>query len=125
MPINYPEESTTLYFPLTLHHFSPRSFSLFALPSTPYLVYPVNPRDSTCYATLSSLPSPPDAVNLIISPKIGVSIIDEMITLNVGHVFIQPGAGTTEIRGKAKGSGIEVEEGCVLVTPDAEFQSML
>ncbi|GMI41655.1 hypothetical protein TeGR_g1721 [Tetraparma gracilis] len=85
-------------------------------------VHLVNPRDERCLPSLSAAGEKIDAVNLIISPKVGPSIVDEMIALDIKNLFIQPGAGTPEIVEKARGGGIEVLEGCVLVTPDSEFK---
>jgi predicted CoA-binding protein len=86
-------------------------------------VHHVNPRSPECHPTLAMAHAvtPIEAVNLIISPKIGVSIVDEMIELNIKNLFVQPGAGTPEIIDKAKAAGVEVVEGCVLIAPDREF----
>ena len=55
-----------------------------------------------------------DVVDLIISPKLGPSIIEEMRSLGIPDVFIQPGAGSDEIRDACREAGIRVHEGCVL-----------
>eukprot|EP00621_Florenciella_sp_RCC1693_P010662 CAMPEP_0182530478 /NCGR_PEP_ID=MMETSP1323-20130603/5943_1 /TAXON_ID=236787 /ORGANISM="Florenciella parvula, Strain RCC1693" /LENGTH=131 /DNA_ID=CAMNT_0024739777 /DNA_START=36 /DNA_END=431 /DNA_ORIENTATION=+ len=83
----------------------------------------VNPRaredvvsSGLCVLSLRDCAQPPiDVVDLIISPKIGPDIIVQMAELGIPDVFIQPGAGTDEIREAAASAGISVHEGCVLI----------
>lgn len=56
-----------------------------------------------------------DVVDLIISPLVGPSIIDDMAEMGISNVFIQPGAGTPDIISRAEAAGISVHQGCVLV----------
>jgi len=84
-------------------------------------VFLVNSRSDKCLPNLAAAEEQIDAVNLIVSPKVGVGIVDEMISLGITNLFIQPGAGTQEIVDKAEAGGIEVIQGCVIVTPDANF----
>ena len=78
----------------------------------------VNPRekdDKRCFTSLRDCSEPPvDVVDLIISPKIGTSIIAEMSELGISNVFIQPGAGSPAILAACEMAGITVHEGCVL-----------
>ena len=71
------------------------------------------------YKKLSDIPTEIkiDAVNLIISPRIGVSVLEEMSLLGIQYCFIQPGADGGNVLKKAKELGITVQQGCVLVEP--------
>eukprot|EP00617_Octactis_speculum_P012678 CAMPEP_0185770826 /NCGR_PEP_ID=MMETSP1174-20130828/61363_1 /TAXON_ID=35687 /ORGANISM="Dictyocha speculum, Strain CCMP1381" /LENGTH=121 /DNA_ID=CAMNT_0028456425 /DNA_START=97 /DNA_END=462 /DNA_ORIENTATION=- len=80
------------------------------------VVYIVDPREKEgrCFTSLSDCPQPVDVVDLIISPRLGPTIIDEMQNLGIQNVFIQPGASSQEILEKCGDAGIEVHHGCVL-----------
>lgn len=58
-----------------------------------------------------------DAVNLIISPRVGVEVLGEMAERNIQYCFIQPGADGPDVLAKATELGITVEQGCVLAQP--------
>jgi uncharacterized protein len=77
----------------------------------------VNPRETEgrCFTSLKDVKLPIDVVDLVISPKVGPSIVDEMIELDIKNIFIQPGAGSDEIVEKCKAAGISVHQGCVLM----------
>ena len=59
----------------------------------------------------------PGTVNLIISPKIGVGVLDTMASKGIKYVFIQPGADGGQVLPRAAELGLTVQQGCVLVTP--------
>eukprot|EP00040_Diaphanoeca_grandis_P023335 m.126880 g.126880 ORF g.126880 m.126880 type:complete len:138 (-) comp29224_c0_seq1:128-541(-) len=83
----------------------------------------VNPRDTSGSCDLSLKKAPHadnrtvNAVNLIISPKLGLDIIDDMARLGISDVFIQPGADSPEVLTRAHELGVRVQQGCVLVHP--------
>jgi predicted CoA-binding protein len=85
---------------------------------SPYVKDPSQQED-VVYKKLSDIPPETkiDAVNLIISPTIGVSVLEEMANRNIRYAFIQPGADGGNVLAKAKELGIIVEQGCVLVQP--------
>ena len=80
-------------------------------------VHIVNPREKTerCARALSEIDASIDVVDLVISPKIGPSIIDDCASLGIKNVYIQPGAESDEILEKCSHAGISVHQGCVLV----------
>ena len=81
------------------------------------LVHRVNPRDKTgeCFASLSDIPpGSVDLVNLVISPLLGVGIVEEMRTLGLKYLFIQPGADSPKVLAAAEAAGLTVQQGCVL-----------
>ena len=71
--------------------------------------------DGESFASLKDCPPPVEVVNLIINPRRGVGIIDDMKALSIKNVWIQPGAASPEILQKCAESGIAVHQGCVLV----------
>lgn len=81
-------------------------------------VFKVSPYDSTgaCYKTVEDIPEQIDAINLIISPKIGLTVLDSMHKLGIRHVFMQPGADAADVVRRADELGLVVQRGCVLVS---------
>ena len=51
----------------------------------------------------------------MISPSIGIEVVKEACALGIDKIFIQPGAGSREIKDYCKEKGVKVYEGCVLV----------
>ena len=77
-----------------------------------------------CATTLEECPQPIDVVDLIISPTMGLGIIDEMVDLGISDIFIQPGAESEEVLEKCLQSDIRVHQGCVLrELPQGSFSS--
>ena len=70
--------------------------------------------DAASDATTASGAAAIDVVDLIISLKLGPSVVEEMRSLGIPCVFIQPGAGSDEIRDAGHEAGICVHEGCAL-----------
>ena len=75
-----------------------------------YEVFPVNPRiasfqGDTCYPDLTSIPTKPDAVFILASPKVTDQIVQQCVDLGVKHVWmhcmmgVKPGlaASTTSV----------------------------
>ena len=79
-------------------------------------VHRVNPRDRTgaLPKTLDAVGEPIDVVDLIINPRDGLQIVEQMAGLGVKMAFVQPGAGSEEIEARCEAAGIEVHNGCVL-----------
>lgn len=85
---------------------------------TVYLVSPYARRpDEGIYKKLSDVPHEIDAVNLIVSPRMGLKVLEEMAERNIRYCFIQPGADTPDVLSRAAELGIVVQQGCVLVQP--------
>ena len=79
----------------------------------------VNPRDQTG-ATWPSMAAAfseasVHACNLIISPTIGLAVIEDAARLGVEDVFMQPGADAPHVVAAARELGLRVQKGCVLV----------
>eukprot|EP00547_Thalassionema_nitzschioides_P010546 CAMPEP_0194227832 /NCGR_PEP_ID=MMETSP0156-20130528/43061_1 /TAXON_ID=33649 /ORGANISM="Thalassionema nitzschioides, Strain L26-B" /LENGTH=181 /DNA_ID=CAMNT_0038960327 /DNA_START=424 /DNA_END=969 /DNA_ORIENTATION=- len=95
---------------------------------TVYRVSPYNTRKKKetniiVYPSLEEIPDDItiDAVNLIISPRIGTTVLESMAKKNIQYAFIQPGADGGGVLSRADELGITVQQGCVLVTPLPEL----
>ena len=81
-------------------------------------VYRVSPYSKgECFTSIDAIEEPVDAVNLIISPKLGLGVLDSMAAKGIQYAFIQPGADGGDVLPYAEKLGITVQQGCVLVTP--------
>lgn len=85
-----------------------------------YTVYPVNSRMETingekCYAHFADLPETPEVVDMVVNPRTGLKIMEEIRDAGIKYVWMQPGTRSDEIREFAKANGIELIEDCVLV----------
>jgi predicted CoA-binding protein len=66
-----------------------------------YRVFAVNPRRSTVdsdpsYKDLRSLPEKPTIVNVVVPPRVALSVLRESLTLGLLNVWLQPGAESPE-----------------------------
>lgn len=84
--------------------------------------YPVNPRATTidgdtCYPTVASLPTPPDAVVAIIPPALTEKLIPELAQAGIRKLWLQPGAESAAAIAAAQAANIEcVHSGpCLMV----------
>ena len=85
-----------------------------------YTVYPVNPgvvaiSGDKCYASVSDLPEKPEAVDLVVPPKVGEQVIKELASAGIKHVWLQPGANAESVAKLGRELGLEViDNGCVM-----------
>jgi predicted CoA-binding protein len=85
-----------------------------------YEVTPIHPTlasiDGVAVATsLSSMAQPPEVVNMVVNPRIGLHVMQEIAGLGIRYAWMQPGTRSEEIREFASRSGIQLVENCVLV----------
>lgn len=85
-------------------------------------VTPVNPRGGEvegvgAVKSLSDIEGPVHGVSVITPPSITEKVVDECIQLNIGHIWMQPGAESDAAVTAAKAAGINVIHGgpCLLV----------
>jgi len=84
-------------------------------------VYPVNTGideilGQKCYATLKDLPVKPDAVDIVVPPRVGEQILRECAELGIQNVWLQPGADTEPVIDLAKELGLTVvDHACIMV----------
>jgi len=68
-----------------------------------------------CYESLEDVPEKVEAVNLIISPKIGIDVLNAMKKKGIRYVFMQPGADAEMVVRQADSLGLITQRGCVLM----------
>ena len=86
-----------------------------------YRILPVNPLVESVlgeksYPTLSDLPVKPDVVNVFRLPKFIPAIVDEMLQLGLGNIWVQQGIINAEAAERAEAGGIHVVmDRCIMV----------
>ncbi len=85
-------------------------------------VYPVNPRADEveglkAYPDLASLPEPVHGVSIITPPAVTEQIVEDAISLGIGHLWMQPGAESDAAVTRGEEAGISVIHSgpCILV----------
>ncbi len=86
-----------------------------------FQVYPVNPFASqvegiAAYPSLDALPVRSlDRVSLYVPPEIGLAVLDQVAGMEVGEVWLNPGADSFELIEKAEALGLPVVRACSLI----------
>ncbi len=86
-----------------------------------YTVYAINPGlnsidGDTCYPSLRALPTKPEAVSVVVPPKVTEQVIKDCIELGITRVWMQPGSESKEAIRNGEEHGIEViHDECVLI----------
>ena len=85
-----------------------------------YKVYPVNTSveeidGDKVYKSLTELPEKPDVVDMVVNPRTGRKVFDDIYGLGIQYVWMQPGTRSDEIRAFAEEKGINLIEDCILV----------
>lgn len=86
-----------------------------------YKVYAINPKlesidGDPCYPSLAALPTRPDAVSVIVPPKITEQVVKGCIELGIKRIWMQPGSESNEAIRNGEEHGITViYNQCVLI----------
>ncbi len=85
-----------------------------------YKVYPVNPNyeiieGDKCYNDLLSLPEKPEVIDMVVSPKRGIPVIEEAARLGIKNIWLQPGTYNDELMSLIGEKGLTAVQACVLV----------
>ena len=86
-----------------------------------YRVYAVNPRarqveGDPCYPSVASLPEQPGVVNMVVPPKIGLAIADEVAAARIERIWFQPGAESPATIAHAQALGLKtIAHACAMV----------
>jgi len=85
-----------------------------------YEVYAVNPMydivdGDPCYNSLSELPKVPEVIDMVVSPKRAMPVIEEAARLGVKYIWFQPHTYDEEVLRFAEQQGIQYVLDCVLV----------
>jgi len=85
-------------------------------------VYPVNPRATEiegvrAYPDLAALPERARALSIITPPAITEGVVEDALRLEIGHLWMQPGAESARAVERAEAAGLDVISGgpCLLV----------
>ena len=90
------------------------------LKKTGYTVYPINPGLQNIdgdrrYPCLAALPTVPDAVSVVVPPKITEQVISDCIELGINKIWMQPGSENVAAIRLGEEHGITViHDRCVL-----------
>ena len=84
-----------------------------------YEVYPVSPNfekieGDPCYPDLQSLPSKPEVINMVISPKRGKAVIEAAAEMGIENIWLQPGTYDDELLELIDNKGLHAVQACVL-----------
>ena len=84
-------------------------------------VYPVNPNETEieglpAFASVMDVPGQIDTATFYLPPRWGLAAADEVIRKGIPEVYLNPGAGSPEIRAKLEAAGVTVIEACTIVT---------
>lgn len=86
-----------------------------------YEVYGINPKyeeidGEKLYKSISELPVKPDCVDMVVSPKIGKPMVEEIANAGIEYVWFQPGTFDEEVIDLAEAKNLKyVYYDCVLV----------
>lgn len=85
-----------------------------------YEVYAVNPMydivdGDPCYNSLTDLPKVPEVIDMVVSPKRAIPVIEEAAMLGVKYVWFQPHTYDGEVLKLTEEKGIEMVLDCVLI----------
>ena len=86
-----------------------------------YRILPVNPAitevlGERSYASLAVLPFKPDVVNVFRLPRFIPDVVDEMIALELGNLWVQLGIRHPEAAQRAEAAGMRVVmDRCILI----------
>ncbi|WXR61698.1 CoA-binding protein [Peptostreptococcaceae bacterium AGR-M142] len=78
-----------------------------------FTVYGVNPKydeidGEKIYKSILEIDDDIDCVSMVVSPKISIKVIDEIVKSNINYVWFQPGAFDEEVLDKSKQNKLEI-----------------
>ncbi len=85
-----------------------------------YDVYPVNPREETieglkCYRSVLDVPAELDRISVYLPPAVGLKVLDEIAAKGAREVWLNPGADSDEVVGRARELGLEPIVACSIL----------
>lgn len=88
-----------------------------------YTVFPINPKlteieGHEVFPSLRDLPVKPEVIDMVVNPRVGIKVMEEIAELGIKYVWMQPGTRSQEIRDFADDHDITLIEDCVLVRID-------
>lgn len=91
---------------------------LKSLKNSGYKVYPINPRleeieGIKSYKSILDIKEEIDVVDMVINPRFGIKVMEEIKKKGIKYVWLQPGTRSDEIREFAKKNNIILIEDCI------------
>jgi len=88
--------------------------------SQDWVVYPVNPKESTVeglksYASIRDVPQPLDRVSVYLMPQLGIRLLEDIAAVKPHEVFFNPGSESPELLDKARALGLNAIVACSIV----------
>jgi predicted CoA-binding protein len=85
-----------------------------------YTVLAINPHEREieghpAYASVLDVPGTIDMATVYVPPAVGVGIMDELATKNVGEVWLNPGADGREVLERASELGLKTIQACSII----------
>lgn len=85
-----------------------------------WTVIPINPNEAeieglAAYPKIADVPGEVDVATMYVPAPLGLKIADAIIGKGVREVYLNPGAGSPELRDKLEAAGIEVHEACSII----------
>ncbi|MEW5980872.1 MAG: CoA-binding protein [Acidobacteriota bacterium] len=86
-----------------------------------YHVVPINPREAqveglTAYPSVLGVPGPVDLVSLYVPPAVGLRVLDEIAQKGVPEVWINPGAESADLLGRARALALKTKVACSILS---------
>ena len=88
-----------------------------------YRVAAINPslesiEGDPVYKSILDVPEKPEVVDMVVNPRTGLRVMQEIAQAGIKYVWMQPGTRSQEIRDFAAANGIDLIEDCVLIQVD-------
>ncbi len=85
-----------------------------------YTVVPINPREAEieglkAYASVLDVAERIDLVSMYVPPQVGLRVIDEVARKGIPDAWINPGAESTALLGRAQELGVRTTVGCSIL----------
>ena len=85
-----------------------------------YTVIPINPRESEVegcrtYASVLDVPGAIDLATMYVPPRTGVRVLEELAKKGVGEVWLNPGADSSDVVGRARELGLRARQLCSIL----------
>jgi predicted CoA-binding protein len=85
-----------------------------------YRVFPVHPKEREIeglpvYADLASIPEPVERVSMYVPPKVGITLLEQIVALKPKEFFLNPGAESPALVARARELGLEPIEACSIL----------
>ncbi len=83
-------------------------------------VVPVNPKAQSvegipCIASVLEYPEAIDTASLYVPPQVGLRVIEEIARKGIAEVYVNPGAESDELLGRARKLGISAMVACSII----------